>query len=284
MRKKLYLLALGVCLLVTVLSATLISVAVGVVQKNLITRHLTDMAAVMWQGGAGSLEGDALSQMADGWVQQINADGNFYRLTVLKRDGTVLLDTGAGVAPADMESHAARAEVVQALRQGIGTDVRRSATLKQDYLYVAMAKNGADRVVRVSLPLFEMAHTQRVVAAWAAISGLTAMLVAAMVCLPLSAHFTRPLHRLRAATQRISQGDYTLTIDGGSDEIGLLGDDFNRMAAHLNQTMRDERLRKAQLDSILNAVPLGILAVDAQEKVLFANQPARMMLDMAPTP
>lgn len=281
MRRKLYLLVLGVCLLTTILSSTLISIAVGVLQEDMITRHLTDMAAVMWESGAGSLDEAALLQMADKWVQRVNADGNIYRLTVLTRDGTVLLDTDQNADPNKMENHASRPEVVEALQTGVGEDVRRSATLQQDYLYVAMAEAPVDRVIRISMPLSEVAHTKNVVVVWAGLSGFAALLIAAVICLPISKRFIHPIDRLRAATQRISQGDYSLMVEKSNDEIGLLGQDFQRMAGHLKSTMDSERARKAQLDSILNAVPLGIMAVDAQEKVLFANQPAQMLLDMA---
>src|SRR5262249_56934624 len=59
------------------------------------------------------------------------------RVTVIGADGTVLAESDLDSVGA-MENHAGRPEVRRALAGAIGSDIRRSATLGRDLLYVAV--------------------------------------------------------------------------------------------------------------------------------------------------
>jgi signal transduction histidine kinase len=73
----------------------------------------------------------------------------------------------------------------------------------------------------------------------------------------LSYHLLRPVRRLVAATQRISDGDLSLEIPIGSgDELGELTASFNRMVRDLART-QDELVRSAKLIS-LGRVSAGV--------------------------
>lgn len=71
------------------------------------------------------------------------------RTTVIGRDGRVLYESSPA-SPVGMESHLSRPEVQQALRDGEGQDVRRSATRRDEYFYFAKAYERC--LVRVALP------------------------------------------------------------------------------------------------------------------------------------
>ena len=58
------------------------------------------------------------------------------RLTVIGRDGQVVIDSEA--EPAKMENHAGRAEFIEALAGRRGSSKRHSATTGVNYLYVAI--------------------------------------------------------------------------------------------------------------------------------------------------
>ena len=58
------------------------------------------------------------------------------RITVVNLDGIVLADSEKD--PALMENHKNRLEIMQAIRDGIGTSLRYSATVKEEMLYVAV--------------------------------------------------------------------------------------------------------------------------------------------------
>jgi two-component system phosphate regulon sensor histidine kinase PhoR len=70
------------------------------------------------------------------WISRIGITGP-YRVTLINRSGRVIIDTEADSAA--MENHLNRSEFQTAIREGIGTARRRSATLGQYYLYAAVA-------------------------------------------------------------------------------------------------------------------------------------------------
>ncbi|MCD8325619.1 MAG: ATP-binding protein [Lachnospiraceae bacterium] len=72
--------------------------------------------------------------------------GDYFRLTVVSRDGTVLYDNE--VEASSMENHSDREEIISAWEIGEGQAVRRSDTLNRSTYYVAL-KLDDDIVIRV---------------------------------------------------------------------------------------------------------------------------------------
>jgi two-component system phosphate regulon sensor histidine kinase PhoR len=74
------------------------------------------------------------------------------RVTVITRDGSVLLDSEA--RPEQMENHRGRPEFAEALTGRRGSNVRKSATTGVPYLYVAIPMSGG--ALRLAVPLHEV--------------------------------------------------------------------------------------------------------------------------------
>jgi two-component system phosphate regulon sensor histidine kinase PhoR len=70
------------------------------------------------------------------WISHIDISGP-YRITLISRSGQVIFDTGTDSVV--MENHLNRPEFQAAIREGMGTDRRRSVTMGQYYLYTAAA-------------------------------------------------------------------------------------------------------------------------------------------------
>lgn len=77
------------------------------------------------------------------------------------------------------------------------------------------------------------------------ISGLLALFLAVVASLLLARAFTRPILRMREATERLSEGDLEHRVEvGRADELGELGIAFNDLASKLTDSQ--ERVRRAQ--------------------------------------
>ncbi len=76
------------------------------------------------------------------------------RITVVRADGKVLLDTEANAA--DMENHGSRKEVREAFQHGAGSEIRQSATIGVSFLYVAVPVANGASAIRIAFPLSEM--------------------------------------------------------------------------------------------------------------------------------
>jgi two-component system OmpR family sensor kinase len=79
---------------------------------------------------------------------------------------------------------------------------------------------------------------RRLMSLYSTVGGLAALFVSLL----LAAHFASPINRLAAAVRRVSEGhlDQRVSINS-KDEIGLLAEDFNDMAAKLEDADRTLR-------------------------------------------
>src|SRR5688500_3493251 len=94
-------------------------------------QKVENVAAVLRQSlGAGELMGATRLSAAQETELRNAARVLDARVTLIAGDGVVLFDSAA--APASMSNHNDRPEVIDARRQGAGTDIRRSVTLNQD--------------------------------------------------------------------------------------------------------------------------------------------------------
>lgn len=88
----------------------------------------------------------------------------------------------------------------------------------------------------------------------------------------LAWRFAHRLQNLSATAQAISLGDYDRSIDASApDEIGALARSFRQMRDDLRQRIASiERIRK-DLQTMLETIPEGVIAIDEQQWILFAN-------------
>ncbi|MGB7537264.1 MAG: ATP-binding protein [Anaerolineales bacterium] len=198
------------------------------------------------------------------------------RFTIIDSDGRVLADSE--VDPATMENHLARPEVQQALSQGTGSNVRRSATTGVNMLYVAIpirTETKPSGVVRLAIPLSEVDS---------AIGRLQTTLLfaigfAALLSLILSflaaRRTTQPLEELTDAARRVAAGRLQTTILPASrDEIGQLTDAFNIMTERLRSQFESLQIERGKLAAVLAQMTDGVSILDAQGKVSLFNPAA----------
>jgi two-component system nitrogen regulation sensor histidine kinase NtrY len=122
--------------------------------------------------------------------------------------------------------------------------------------------------------------------------GFALILILAAVWLGLwfAERLSRPVGRLASAAARVGQGDLNVQVqeEEGDDEIATLGRVFNQMTHQLkgqrealegshNQTEQRRRL----FDSVLSSVTAGVIGLDAEGRVDFANRAAERLLDIS---
>jgi len=99
-----------------------------------------------------------------------------------------------------------------------------------------------------------------------------------------------PLEELTQAAQQIASGESPVDVPVGSySEIGSLAAAFNSMSQQLSARIGDlqEQRRQlehnhARLETVLGAMLEGVIAIDADERLLFANNAAIRLLDLKP--
>lgn len=213
---------------------------------------------------------------------------NGTRITLIADDGTVIDDSEHD--PESMENHASRTEIRQARRDGTGSALRTSPTLGIPMLYLAVRVGDAASpvgYVRVSVLLdsveTEVAAVQRLVVVTSVVVSLLALAPMFLIL----RRIVQPLTTLQAAANAIADGDLQqmVRIDR-HDELGTLAEAFNTMSrelsarmSQLNQTSQELGESNQLLSTVLGSMVEGVVAVDNDEKILFANEAAREMLD-----
>jgi two-component system, NtrC family, nitrogen regulation sensor histidine kinase NtrY len=97
---------------------------------------------------------------------------------------------------------------------------------------------------------------------------------------------TVPIEKLAQATKEVSKGNLTVRVeDPASDEIGTLIDSFNQMIFDLKegqqniaQKTAEQEARKQYIETILNTINTGVIALDAQGAITTINPAAHDML------
>jgi nitrogen fixation/metabolism regulation signal transduction histidine kinase len=111
----------------------------------------------------------------------------------------------------------------------------------------------------------------------------------------LARRITGPIAALAESTRRLHSGDLSARVDvRASDELGVLVNSFNRMAAGLQEAQETQRrsnedlqssnrrldLEKQLLSTVLESVTTGVLAFDAEGRVTVCNPAARALLSL----
>ncbi|HTQ14579.1 MAG TPA: PAS domain-containing sensor histidine kinase [Rhizomicrobium sp.] len=129
---------------------------------------------------------------------------------------------------------------------------------------------------------------------FAALYGTVSLLILmTAIWLGLSAanRLVKPISGLIDASERVSSGDLSaqVRVERDDDEIGVLGNAFNRMTSQL-QSQRSELVEAShQIDSrrrfteaVLAGVSAGVIGLDADGTVTIVNRAAARLLNAAP--
>jgi two-component system phosphate regulon sensor histidine kinase PhoR len=197
------------------------------------------------------------------------------RITVIRTDGVVLADSTRD--PDTMENHAGRPEVRAALDGQVGVSSRTSETTGNPYRYVALPSEDG-RIVRLALPLAavqaRLARLRSVVvggASLAAILGVIAVWI-------IARGVTRPLRGMTETVARMSAGDLEARAEpDDTRELALLATTLNRLARDLGARIEQVRTERRTLERILATMEEGVMLVDPDEAIGFANPAARRL-------
>ncbi len=194
------------------------------------------------------------------------------RITIVARDGRVLHDTDLSPSRVDqMENHAERPEIREALRSGTGSSRRYSATESELRIYFARALPEGG-VLRVSV---SVAGVERIEQGYLWTTRLAIFATSLLLFLIGSAaarRFSEPIGELTSAAHAIAAGEH------GRDLPRAGGEEVQRLAAAL-QRMKDSLARSAERAEaerrltamVFERLPDGLVVIDDHLHVLESN-------------
>ncbi|HLU37918.1 MAG TPA: ATP-binding protein [Planctomycetota bacterium] len=270
---------LGIALLTATVVSLLDDRALRRGARDLLERELRAHAELL-----AALVPDGIEREHAGFLQErLVALGaaNGTRYTVIDAAGNVLADSEG--SPAAMDNHLDRPEVAAAAERDHGIARRRSASVGDEWIYLARPVRAPDgRITGFVRAARNGTEWERAVAAsrWQLFgAAVLAVGAAGLLAWVLARGVVRPVAHLQRVAQAMAQGeDRVRAAVWTADEFAELGTALNTMADRLQERVEEMRRERAKLSAIIGSMVEGVVGVDAGEHVLHLNAAAAEML------
>jgi two-component system phosphate regulon sensor histidine kinase PhoR len=207
------------------------------------------------------------------------------RLTVILASGKVVGDSQED--PMRMENHADRPEFLEAMQGKVGVSTRFSFTLRHNMMYVAVPWRQPDRpqgVVRASLPMHAIEGAIGALYVKVALGGLGVALLVAVLSFFIARRISGPLKDLQRGALRFARGDLDRKLPiPNTAELASLAEALNYMADQLHNQIQSLSRQGKEQEAILSSMTEGVLALDAEGRLLTINSAGAEMLHLDPT-
>ena len=205
------------------------------------------------------------------------------RITVIDKNGVVLGDTYKGINYED--NHLQRPEVVEALKNGRGIDVRMSDTTNDRMLYVAQVCSDNEHILRVSVPYNGKVY----LALWMLPAVVLSSIFAFIVSVLFARHFTntvsKPLQQVTDEIRKIQDGDYSSPLKVYEyDEITQIASAAHNLAQKIKLTMEEIVTERNKAQYVLNNMSEGLVLCDKNGYVSSMNKVANVVLGCGNVP
>jgi len=145
-------------------------------------------------------------------------------------------------------------------------------------MYVAVAPGDSDRptaVIRCALPVSDLDTQLKTIYGRIAAGGLVIAMLAAGLSWWTVRRISRPIQAIEAGAKRFAGGDLAHRVPGFDTlELGSLAEAMNRMAVQLDERIRETDRQRMEAAAILSSMSEGVVALDAEERIIQANQAA----------
>jgi two-component system phosphate regulon sensor histidine kinase PhoR len=217
---------------------------------------------------------DVPGPQLEDWVRQASERARA-RVTMVDPKGVALADSHHD--PETMENHANRPEIIAALQNqnGVGTSIRHSATINQDLCYTALRLTYHEQtgyILRLAVSLDDVDSSIAAVRWRILWASLYAAFVALIFAYFFSRSFTQRIARLRVFAEGLVDKHFSQTpVPDADDELGALGRSLNTTAMQLRNLVDRLSVESVQREAILASMVEGVLAVDSNLRITFAN-------------
>jgi signal transduction histidine kinase len=274
-------------LTVLILTFTVISIVVlggisrlntGMLIDNLI--HQADISVIsirqsLFTGGSSGSWADEFKTRAGDFSLRLAGETGM-RVLIFSREKQLLSDSG-GAGP-DTASFGELDEVLNGNRAYV---IRQSPEGRKLFFSFPIIREGsAIGEVMFVYPMSEIDKGTRDISLLLLSSFAAGLLIILAVGTYLSFRITRPVLKLKDAVKELAAGNYEARIPvSSSDEVGELAGAFNDMSGKIGSTVEAIREEKEKLNSVLESMGEGVIALDGGDRIIAINKRAEAVLD-----
>jgi two-component system phosphate regulon sensor histidine kinase PhoR len=206
------------------------------------------------------------------------------RLTVLQADGQVVADSDSS-APSAVD--ASRPELRGALSEGESSNERLSSTTGKETRFVARRIDENGKLLgfmRAAADFDEMQSAVSALHQSVLFAGVLALLLGIGASAFLARRLSKPLEEIGRNAAEVASGDLAGRIHAeGPREVRELADALNSIVREMRQRVDSMRRARIEIETILSSMAEGVVAVDAEERVLLMNEAAARLLALDST-
>ncbi len=206
------------------------------------------------------------------------------RFTLILPDGKVIADSEK--SPLQMENHADRTEIKQALHGRIGTSRRISPTLGIEMIYAAIGIKHDGKIIavlRAASPAGRLGNEIKGVYSHLILVAAATAVIAAVLSLMLAHKVSSTFGKMTEGAKRFAAGDFKIHIPVPDlREPGELAETLNAMAISLEERIKTIELQRNELKAVLSSMVEGVLVVDEQQQIKTINNAAANLLGIDP--
>ncbi len=204
------------------------------------------------------------------------------RITVVLADGTVVADSFE--IPAQMDDHSDRPEILQAWDKGLGIATRFSNTLNHNMMYTAIPVKRDNEIVafiRTSMDVGHINSSLNTILWRIAGLGLGIAIIAAIISFVVSRRISEPIEKMKENAEQFATGNFDNNIQvPKTRELEALAISLNKMAKQLKERLQTVTSQRNELEVVLSSMAEGVVAIDAQSRVISMNRTAGQLLDV----
>lgn len=206
-------------------------------------------------------------QYVTDYSEMLKNYGDNMRLSVIDLQGNVIADSGA--LPDALDNHADRPEVITAIEEGFGSNLRRSDTLGVFLLYAAMRQG--DFVLRISVGLWDMLGAILLIGLIALACTASCGLIVYRRALKFTDEVLEPINSLTEAAIAVTSGDFGVSVGVGKDELGILANAFNGMCTQVRGSMQALKQSRMELAEVVQAMDDGVIVIGSDGRISLSN-------------
>ena len=214
----------------------------------------------------------------------VNEEGDFenfakyennsaFRVTIMDLDGTVLYETDT---KSPLENHVDRAEVKYALEGKPQTVERYSETFGYNMTYYAMKTTLSDNsevIVRLAVKSSQITEYFNLAIPIMVIVLVAALVVSLILAELFSRKFSNKFVEVGQSLRSLNASCYEpIKTDSSEPELFSILNEINVLNENTHNNMQRIADEQQKLMTVLENVSQGIVAIDADKKVLFANK------------
>ena len=266
MKRKIVIRFFAITLVAVLLMFAFGLVAVNMNSKAIVAERLkeeTELAATLLDEEADL----ALFEKYDGTKE--------FRITVFDLEGNVLYESDT---TAELDNHAGREEIQNALSGNPKTVERYSDTFKCDMTYYATRtalNDGTEVILRLAVKSSEVSSYITSLLPLMIIVLFVALISSFVFSNLLSNKVSEKITEIGESLKSLNEGRYQpIKTDMSEPELYAVLNQINDLNANIHSHMRATDGERVKLNTVLSSVSQSIIALDKSRRIVFANKSA----------